>query len=128
MPDLANLSLSQSLALTPSPNLKPLLDPNNLTSSFISQKSLKSLPVDSVSSQGFQCSLPNEDEVRPGTEIRVSTQTGDVLDRSKRNYGGKNLEDHVKSWVRRKQDSGLPESRCSFPFLQGTRKMVISFI
>lgn len=126
MPDLGNLSLSESLTLTRCPNFKPVLDPTDITSSFVCEKSVKSLPSDCISSQGFQCPLPIGDEVGGGCGIRVSTQSGDVLDRSKRNYGGKNLEDHVKSWVRRKQESGVPESRSSFPFLQGARKMVIS--
>lgn len=125
MPDLGNLSLSASLTLTRCPNLKPVLEPSDLTSTLLCDKSVESLPGDCIWDQGFQCPLPNDDDVGGGCGIRVSSQTGDALDRSKRPYGGKTLEDHVKSWVRRKQESGLPESRCSFPFLEGARKMVI---
>lgn len=125
MPDLGNLSLSAALTLTRSPNIKPVIDPTDITSSLLCDDSVKSLPTGSIWGQGFQCSFPNDDEVGRGCGIRVSSQSGDALDRSKRHYGGKNLEDHVKSWVRRKQESGVPESRCSFPFLEGARKMVI---
>ncbi|XP_022988562.1 histone-lysine N-methyltransferase ASHR3-like isoform X2 [Cucurbita maxima] len=124
MPDLGNLSLSAALTLTRCPNIKPVIDPTDITSSLLCDDSVKSLPTASIWGQGFQCSFPNDDEVGRGCGSRVSSQSGDALDRSKRHYGGKNLEDHVKSWVRRKQESGVPESRCSFPFLEGARKMV----
>lgn len=126
MPDLGNLSLSTSLTLNRCPNLIPVIDPSDLTSSFICDKSVKSLPTDCIWGQRFQLSFANDNDVGGGGGIRVSKQSGDALDRSKRPYVGKNLEDHVKSWIRRKQESGVPQSRSSFPFLEGARKMVSS--
>ncbi|XP_023531338.1 histone-lysine N-methyltransferase ASHR3-like isoform X1 [Cucurbita pepo subsp. pepo] len=92
----------------------------------ICNESVKYMPSDSIWDQWFSCPLPNDDEVGGNYGIRVSWARGDALDRSKRNCGGKTLEDHVKSWVRRKLESGVPQSRCSFPFLVGSRKMAAS--
>lgn len=126
MPDLGNLSLSASIMLTRCPNLKPVFDPSDLTSTFLCDQSVKSLATDCIWGRGFHCQFLNNDEVGGACEIRVPRQSADALDRSKKPFSGKTLEDHVKSWVRRKQESGVPESRCSFPFLDGSRKMVIS--
>ncbi|PON99310.1 hypothetical protein TorRG33x02_048530 [Trema orientale] len=34
----------------------------------------------------------------------------------------KTIEDHIRAWVNRKKESGLPKSRCYFPFLVGAKK------
>lgn len=117
MPDLGNLSLSSSLSLSRYPNLKSPADSPD--SALFSYPNL-----------GFDCNweqslcLPSSHgaKVSDGTGIRVFRRS-----RAKKGSCTKLLEDHVSAWVSKKMESGIPESRCSLPFLVGAKKMVPLF-
>ncbi|KAF3452908.1 hypothetical protein FNV43_RR03341 [Rhamnella rubrinervis] len=116
MPDLGNLSLSSSLTLPHCPNLKSPADPPD-----------PSLFPSAVKTSGFDCNwrqrlfLPTKDkgDVCNGGGIRVLRRS-----RAKKASNNNRLEDHVRAWISRKMELGVPESQCSLPFLVGAKKMV----
>ena len=115
MPDLGNLSFSASLTLTRCPSFKSLTDPH-------SPDPTSSPFPNSVTAIG---TIEIEGEVRNGgTGIRVWKRSRPGFPRTKKASNAKSLEDHVKDWASRSKKSGVPESRCSLPFLVGAKKMV----
>ncbi|KAF4370390.1 hypothetical protein F8388_016127 [Cannabis sativa] len=102
MPDLGNLSLSASIALTHCP-------PDPISSPF--SNSVKA-------TIGIQIEVGGQ--VTDDAAIKALKRTS----RTKKASTAKALHDHVRDWVSRKKESGVPESRCSLPFLVGENKMV----
>ncbi|KAM6552989.1 hypothetical protein CsatB_013751 [Cannabis sativa] len=102
MPDLGNLSLSASIALTHCP-------PDPISSPF--SNSVKA-------TIGIQIEVGGQ--VTDDAAIKALKRTN----RTKKASTAKALHDHVRDWVSRKKESGVPESRCSLPFLVGENKMV----
>lgn len=101
MPDLANLSTSDSLAVAHCPNLKSL----SVTDPQEQSCSVKTLGVDGdwERRMGF-ATLPN------GNGAGSSNC--------------KSLEEHVRDWVCRRLELGISKSRSSLPFLYGAKKLV----
>jgi hypothetical protein len=126
MPDLGNLSYSASLTLIHCPSLKPVTDPPDPSSSQC-PSSVQNLGEDCDSEPTLWFPLLHKREVSSGDGIRVLRRSRGLLDRAKKASNGKGLEDQVRGWVQRKMESGVPEWRCSLPFLVGAPKMVNSF-
>lgn len=103
MPDLANLSISDSVTVTHCPNLKSLsaTDPPD-------QSLVKTLGVDCDSDQRMGFATLQNGEVKNGAGTS----------------NGKSLEDHVRVWVANRKELGIPETRSALPFLCGTKKLV----
>lgn len=127
MPDLGNLSLSASLALTRCPAIKLITDPPDLGNPQC-PSSVKTLGEECDQEQTLSFPVLRQGEVNVGNEIRALRRNRGSLDRARKTSNGKGLEDHVKTWVQKKMESGVPESRCSLPFLVGAKKMVISCV
>ncbi|XP_059454726.1 histone-lysine N-methyltransferase ASHR3-like [Corylus avellana] len=123
MPDLGNLSYSASLTLTRCPSFKPVTDTPDPGSTQC-PTSVQPLGEDCDPEQRLWFPLLHKREVSSGNGIRVLRRSRGSLDRAKKASNGKGLEDHVRAWVQRKMESGVPESRCSLPFLVGAPKMV----
>ncbi|KAH0993245.1 hypothetical protein GBA52_004728 [Prunus armeniaca] len=117
MPDLGNLSLSASLTLTTSPNFKLLTDSPE-------QSLVKNLGLDCDWDQRLRFATLHNAEVSTGAAIRVFRRSRPLVDRSKKISSGKSLEDNVLEWVSNRVELGIPESRCSLPFLDGAKKLV----
>ncbi|EXC04633.1 hypothetical protein L484_008564 [Morus notabilis] len=121
MPDLGNLSFSASLTVTrPPSNFKSLADPPD-------PGSVKTIDIECNWDQRFRFPSPNRSELSNGGGIRVvrrSRPRMKVNHRTKKPSNSKSLEDHVRDWVSNTKESGVPESRCSLPFLVGAKKMV----
>lgn len=117
MPDLGNLSLSASLTLTTSPNFKLLTDSPE-------QSLVKNLGLDCDWDQRLRFATLHNAEVSTGAAIRVFRRSRPLVDRSKKISSGKSLEDNVREWVSNRVELGIPESRCSLPFLYGAKKLV----
>lgn len=113
MPDLANLSVSSSLTLTRCASLKPL-SPDSATQSSPPDSAVQTL----VLTGGELCSSEKKACVNGnGSAVKVV----------RRSRGAKkvaSLEDHVTAWIRKKMELGVPQSKCSLPFLVGAKKMV----
>ncbi|KAM0963709.1 hypothetical protein ACFX1T_022713 [Malus domestica] len=117
MPDLGIVSLSASLTLTTCPNFKSLTDPPD-------QGSVKTLGVDCDWDRGLRLPTLHNGEVSNGPAIRVFRRSRPLAGPSKKASNGKSLEDHVRDWVSTRVELGIPESRCSLPFLYGAKKLV----
>ncbi|KAL5547602.1 hypothetical protein UlMin_002833 [Ulmus minor] len=116
MPDLGNLSLSASLAISGGPILKSPADPPDPCLS--SPNSLKSIGVDCNWDGMLNFGSSNLGEVGNGNGIKD-------LNRSRvKSSNGKCLEDHVRARVSKKMESGVSESRRALPFLVGAKKLV----
>lgn len=124
MPDLGNLSLSSSLALT---NLKLVPDPDppkTLDQEACHWDQRLRFPI----LHKGEASDVNGNGNGNGNGIRVLKRSRGSLDRPKKANNGKSLEDHVKAWALSKMELGVPESHCSLPFLVGAPKMVPTFL
>ncbi|RXH70813.1 hypothetical protein DVH24_015435 [Malus domestica] len=117
MPDLGIVSLSASLTLTTCPNFKSLTEPPD-------QGSVKTLGVDCDWDRGLRLPTLHNGEVSNGPAIRVFRRSRPLAGPSKKASNGKSLEDHVRDWVSTRVELGIPESRCSLPFLYGAKKLV----
>ncbi|KAB2625949.1 histone-lysine N-methyltransferase ASHR3 [Pyrus ussuriensis x Pyrus communis] len=117
MPDLGIVSLSASLTLTTCPNFKSLADPSD-------QGSVKTLGVDCDWDRGLRLPTLHNGEVSNGHAIRVFRRSRPLAGPSKKASNGKSLEDHVRDWVSTRVELGIPECRCSLPFLYGAKKLV----
>lgn len=125
MPDLGNLSLSASLTLTRCPSVKPVTDTPDLINSPCPSP-VKTLGEECDWEQTLQFPALHEGQVNNGNGIRVLRRSRGSLDGLKKASNGKGLEDHVRAWVQKRMEMGIPESRCSLPFLVGAPTMVIS--
>ncbi|KAG2668127.1 hypothetical protein I3760_15G145500 [Carya illinoinensis] len=123
MPDLGTLSLSASLALTRCPAIKLITDPPDLGNPQC-PSSVKTLGEECDREQTLSFPVLREGEANVGNEIRALRRNRGSLDRARKASNGKGLEDYVRTWVQKKMESGVPESRCSLPFLVGAKKMV----
>ncbi|XP_004298060.1 PREDICTED: histone-lysine N-methyltransferase ASHR3-like [Fragaria vesca subsp. vesca] len=101
MPNLANLSTSDSLAVAHCPNLKSL----SVTDPPEHSCSVKTLGVDG-----------DWDQRRMGL---ATLPNGNGAGSS----NCKSLEEHVRDWVCRRLELGISESRSSLPFLYGAKKL-----
>ncbi|XP_075652282.1 histone-lysine N-methyltransferase ASHR3 [Castanea sativa] len=122
MPDLGNLSLSSSLALT---NLKLVPDsdpdpPKTLDQEARHWDQRLRFPI----LHKGEVSDVNANANANGNGIRVLKRGRGSLYRPKKASNGKSLEDHVKAWALSKMELGVPESHCSLPFLVGAPKMI----
>lgn len=126
MPDLGNLSLSSSLALTnlklvPDPDPDPDPDPpKTLDQEARHWDQRLRFPI----LHKGEVSDVNANANANGNGIRVLKRSRGLLDRPKKASNGKSLEDHVKAWALSKMELGVPDSHCSLPFLAGAPKMV----
>ncbi|KAK9932096.1 hypothetical protein M0R45_019346 [Rubus argutus] len=102
MPDLANLSISDSVTVSHCPSLKSLsaTDPP-------AQSLVKTLGVDCDSDQRMGFATLQNGEVKNGAGTS----------------NGKSLEDYVRVWVTNRKELGIPETRSALPFLCGTKKL-----
>ncbi|PRQ37685.1 putative histone-lysine N-methyltransferase transcription regulator SET family [Rosa chinensis] len=97
MPDLANLSISDSPTVTHCPNIK--------SHSATTESSVKALAFDRDCDQrtmGF-------------ATLHNANGAG--------SSNCKSLEDHVRHWVTHRMESGIPETRSSLPFLCGAKTL-----
>ncbi|KAK9274761.1 hypothetical protein L1049_022013 [Liquidambar formosana] len=130
MPDLGNLLNSSSLPVSRCPNLKPVPDPCDPTTS-LSPNSVNAVGIDEtwccnweqrlrfpIVHKGKTCNGKN------GVGIRVLRRRRGALDRSKKSSGGNFLEGQVKTWVEKKVESGVCKARCFLPFLDGAPRLV----
>lgn len=122
MPDLGNLSLSETLALSHSHHCPNVAEPPDLTSSLRSAP-LKTLtpPPDRVV---LTRSVAREDDIRSrkaddGSEIKVPAAKA-------ANCNGKGFEDRLRecSQKRNRMGSEDPKLEFSLPFLVGAPRMV----
>ncbi|XP_030954942.1 histone-lysine N-methyltransferase ASHR3 isoform X1 [Quercus lobata] len=120
MPDLGNLSLSSSLALT---NLKLVPDPDPPKTLDQEARHWDQRLRFPILHKG-DISDVNGNGNGNGNGIRVLKRSRGSLDRPKKANNGKSLEDHVKAWALSKMELGVPESHCSLPFLVGAPKMI----
>lgn len=111
--------MSASVALTCCPAFLPAASGPELAKSIDSTENLagdcnrKHLPM-----------LPPEEEVRDIKNANGNIAFTGKQDPSDRVKKGSILEDHMRDWVKRRVNSGVPESRCFLPFLVGAKKMV----
>ncbi|XP_062078486.1 histone-lysine N-methyltransferase ASHR3 [Humulus lupulus] len=118
MPDLGNLSFSASLAISRCPNfISTLTDSPDPTSSPFPNSVKAAISIDRIQ-------IGVGGKVRNGTAFKVLKRNRPGFHRTKKASTAKTLQDHVRNWVSRKKESGVPESRCSLPFLVGAKKMV----
>ncbi|KAG8639474.1 histone-lysine N-methyltransferase ASHR3 isoform X2 [Manihot esculenta] len=128
MPDLGNISLSLTRCSTlkpipPPPSPPPLADTHldldlDLDATPLCSASVKTLVNDC--NWDAKLKLPIVDSCN-GDSIRVVRRSRGV---AKKGPSGKCLNDYVGAWVQKKMDSGVPQSRCSLPFLVGSKKIV----
>lgn len=124
MPDLANLSLSSSLALARCPALKPLSDDSAAESpSADSSAQVLALTTDGDycddwdrSSRLEACGNGN------GSAIKVVRRSRGSIVRAKKVSC---FEEHVMAWIRKKMELGALPSKYYLPFLNGAQKMVM---
>ncbi|XP_044463656.1 histone-lysine N-methyltransferase ASHR3 [Mangifera indica] len=122
MPDLANLSLSSSLALARCPALKPLSDDSAAESpSADSSAQVLALTTDGDycddwdrSSRLEACGNGN------GSAIKVVRRSRGSIVRAKKVSC---FEEHVMAWIRKKMELGALPSKYYLPFLNGAQKM-----
>ncbi|CAH2077420.1 unnamed protein product [Thlaspi arvense] len=119
MLDLGNMSMSASVVIASCPAFLPVAlgpelaksinSPDNITGDC-DQEHVPTLP-------------PNEEagDIENADKTAAGTRKKDQSDRGKK---GSVLEDHVRDWVKRRVDSGVPESKCFLPFLVGAKKMM----
>lgn len=128
MPDLGNLSLSATLALSDCPNLNNNNAPSSEQSDDLTG-SLYPVPVKTlgngfVSDHTLPLPILLQDEAQNGNELGVSKRSrGGSLNRVKKTAANndKGLEDHAKDLSEKKMDFTLP-------FLVGAPKMVYSLL
>ncbi|PON70396.1 hypothetical protein PanWU01x14_080650 [Parasponia andersonii] len=65
--------------------------------------------------------LPDPNSLNYVKAIRGQVKNGIGIRKAS---NAKTMEDHIRAWVNRKNESGLPKSRCHFPFLVDAKKMV----
>ncbi|XP_010548495.1 PREDICTED: histone-lysine N-methyltransferase ASHR3 [Tarenaya hassleriana] len=120
MPALGNISLSESLAL-PRCTAPFLANTESADSSGSLAESAKTLAGDRNWNQIPKLPVAeNGGEACNVTGISVFSRRKGLSDRAKK---GSSLEEHVRAWVRRKAEAGVPESKCFLPFLVGAKKM-----
>ncbi|KAM1833590.1 hypothetical protein ACFX13_023394 [Malus domestica] len=84
----------------------------------------ETLRVDCDWDRGLKLPTLHNGEVSNGHAIRVFRRSRPLANPSKKASNSKSLEDHVRDWVSTRVELGIPESRCSLPFLYGVKKLV----
>ncbi|KAA8535415.1 hypothetical protein F0562_030418 [Nyssa sinensis] len=127
MPDLGNLLNLSSLTLSDCTNIKPVSDQCDSNGSLY-PNSVKTQSKDEIWfcnwDQRLRFPIVHKSGFCNGNRKRVFRRTQGWAERRKKWSGRKSLDGHVKAWVAKKIESGIPAQRCFLPFLIGAPRLV----